>query len=81
MTVIRYDANSKHILRVGDNQCCGGETLNVTPEQAAELLTAPYVNVSLVEGEDPVEVQEPVTLDQTGESQIDPSARFGEAHE
>lgn len=64
MTIIRYNAPSKHVLIVDNNECHGGETLDVTPEQAEELLTAPYADVSIVDGE---------ASDHTGESQTDPA--------
>ena len=51
MRTIRFNAPSHHVLEVGDQTVHGGEELLVTDDVAAELLTAPYIDVTEVEGE------------------------------
>lgn len=52
MKTLRYEDDAKNILEVGGKQVHGGETFRCSNSMAEELLTAPYVDVTLIEDHD-----------------------------
>ncbi len=66
MKTIRFDGPEGDTLRVGDRELTRGQTAEVPDEVAEELVTAPYVAVSLVEGSRPAEPQRPAEQTQRG---------------
>jgi len=63
---IRFDGPEGDILRVGDRDLSRGDTTKVPDDVAEELVTAPYVAVSLVEDSRPAEPQRPAESTQRG---------------
>lgn len=49
MKTIRFNAPAHHTLLVGDRVIAGGTTVALPDDQADELLTAPYVDMTEVE--------------------------------